>query len=67
MNSAQPNFQENRMQLLITAVTVLAGMALSLGIALAAEELIFGKVLRLFLVRQAVQVKPVLIKHGQPR
>jgi len=46
------------MQLLITVITVLAGMALSLGIALAAEELIFGKVLRLLLVRQAVHVKP---------
>jgi hypothetical protein len=46
------------MQLLITAITVLAGMALSLGIAVAAEELIFGKVFRLLLVRQAVQMKP---------
>jgi len=45
------------MQLLITAITVLAGMALSLGIALAAEELIFGKVLRLLLVRQTVEIK----------
>jgi hypothetical protein len=60
-------FRRNPMQLLITAVTVLAGMALSLGVALAAEELIFGKVFRLLLVRQAVQVKPVLIKHGQRR
>ena len=47
------------MQLLITVITVLAGMALSLGIALAAEELIFGKVFRPLFVRQAVQTKPV--------
>jgi hypothetical protein len=46
------------MQLLMTAVTVLAGMALSLALALAAEELIFGKVLRPLFVRQAPQVKP---------
>jgi hypothetical protein len=50
------------MQLLITAVTVLAGMAFSLAVALAAEELIFGKLLRPLFVRQAPQVKP-----GQPR
>jgi hypothetical protein len=55
------------MQLLITVITVLAGMALSLGIALAAEELIFGKVFRLLLVRQTVQVKPALIEPGQQR
>jgi hypothetical protein len=55
------------MQLLITAVTVLAGMALSLAVALAAEELIFGKVLCLFLVRQAVGGKPGFIKQGQRR
>lgn len=46
------------MQLVMTVVTVLAGMAVSLGVALAAEELIFGKVLRPLFVRQAVQVKP---------
>lgn len=46
------------MQLLITVITILAGMALSLGIALAAEELIFGRIVRLFLVRQAAQLKP---------
>jgi hypothetical protein len=53
------------MQILITAITVLAGMALSLGIAVAAEELIFGKVFRLLLVRQAVQIEPLSIKRGQ--
>jgi hypothetical protein len=55
------------MQILITAITVLAGMALSLGIAVAAEELIFGKVFRLLRVRPAVQVEPLSIKPGQRR
>jgi hypothetical protein len=55
------------MQLLITVITVLAGMALSLGIAVAAEELIFGKVFRLLRVQQAVQVEPLSIKPGQRR
>jgi hypothetical protein len=45
------------MQLVITAMAVMAGMVFSLAIALLVEELIFGKVFRLFFVRQAVQVK----------
>ena len=44
------------MELVMTLVTVVAGMSFSLAIALLVEELIFGKVLRLFFVRQASQV-----------
>jgi hypothetical protein len=49
--------QENAMELAITAMTVVAGMAFSLAIALLVEELIFGKVFRLIAVRQMAQVK----------
>jgi hypothetical protein len=50
------------MQLVITVVAVTAGMVFSLAIALLVEELIFGKVFRLVVIRQAAQVK-----SGQPR
>jgi hypothetical protein len=50
------------MQVAIKAMTVIAGMILSLGVAVAAEELIFGQVFRLFFARQAV-----LVKSGQKR
>jgi len=39
------------MQLAITFIIVVAGMAFSLAVALLAEELIFGQVIRLFFVR----------------
>jgi hypothetical protein len=45
------------MQLAIKAMTVIAGMILSLAVAVVAEELIFGQVFRLFFARQAVPVK----------
>jgi hypothetical protein len=45
------------MQLAITAITVIAGMTFSLAVALAVEELIFGKVFRLVFARQAARVK----------
>jgi hypothetical protein len=45
------------MQMAITVMAVIAGMILSLAVALLAEELIFGRVLRLFSTRQAIQVK----------
>jgi len=45
------------MQLAITAMAVTAGLVFSLAIALLVEELIFGKVFRLFFIRQAVKVK----------
>jgi len=45
------------MQLAITAIAIIAEMAFSLAVALLAEELIFGKVLRLIFARQAVAFK----------
>lgn len=45
------------MQMAIQAMTVIAGMLLSLAVAVLAEELIFGQVFRLFFARQAVPVK----------
>jgi len=45
------------MQTLTTAITVTAGMAFSLAIAVLVEEWIFGKVFGLFFSRQAVQIK----------
>ena len=50
-------FKEFVMQMAITAMAVIAGMILSLAVALMAEELIFGQVFRLFFARQTVQVK----------
>ena len=44
------------MQLIITALAVIAGMVFSLAIALLVEEFIFGEVFRLMFLRQA-QVK----------
>ncbi len=52
-----PDFKEFVMQVAIKAMTVIAGMVLSLGVAVAAEELIFGQVFRLFFARQTVPVK----------
>jgi hypothetical protein len=51
------------MQLVMTSLAVTAGMAFSLAIALLVEELIFGKVLHRFFVRQTAQVKPGLERH----
>ena len=45
------------MQILMTAITVTAGLAFSLAIAILVEEWIFGKVFGLFFARQAVQIK----------
>ena len=52
------------MQMAITFIAVIAGLVLSLAVAVLAEELIFGQVFRLFfepgkLARQAMQVKSV--------
>jgi len=51
------HFEESVMQLVITAIAVIAGMTFSLAIALLVEEFIFGEVFRLFFARQAVRVK----------
>ena len=45
------------MQMLMTVLTVIAGMVFSLSIAVLTEELIFGKVFGLFFARQAEQLK----------
>ena len=45
------------MQTLMTAITVTAGMAFSLAIAILVEEWIFGKVFGLFFAQRAVQIK----------
>jgi hypothetical protein len=45
------------MQLVITAIAVIAGMVFSLAIALLVEEFIFGEVFRLFFSRQAVRLR----------
>jgi hypothetical protein len=45
------------MQMAITFMAVVAGMVLSLAVALLAEELIFGQVFRIFFSRQAIAVK----------
>jgi hypothetical protein len=43
------------MQLAITVMAVIAGLVLSLALALFVEELIFGQVLRLFFAQRAVE------------
>jgi len=42
------------MQLVITAITVVAGLVFSVAVALLVEELLFGEVFRLFFAPQAV-------------
>jgi hypothetical protein len=42
------------MQFLMTAIAVVAGLAFSIAISLLVEELIFGKVFRLFFAQRAV-------------
>jgi hypothetical protein len=45
------------MQTTITFLSVVGGLILSLGVALAAEEFIFGQVIRVFFLRQRVAAK----------
>jgi hypothetical protein len=45
------------MQTVMTLMTVIAGMAFSLAIAILVEELIFGKVFGLFFIRPAIEAK----------
>ena len=49
------------MQLVITALAVLGGLLFSFAISLMVEELIFGKVFRIFFARPAA----VPVKTGQ--
>jgi hypothetical protein len=60
--SEADNVEERIMQMAITFIAVVAGLILSLAVALLAEELIFGQVIRLFFVR-----RPVAAKTGQKR
>jgi hypothetical protein len=50
------------MKMLITFMSVVAGLLFSVAIALLVEELIFGQVFRLFFTPQ-----PVRVKTGQQR
>ena len=45
------------MQMAITFMAVVAGLVFSMVVALLAEEFIFGQVIRVFFVRQSVEVK----------
>jgi len=45
------------MQMAITLIAVVGGMLLSLAVALFAEELIFGQLIRLFFVRRDTSMK----------
>jgi hypothetical protein len=45
------------MQMLITFLSVVAGLLFSVAVALLVEELIFGQVFRLFFTPQLVRVK----------
>jgi hypothetical protein len=45
------------MQMVITFMAVVGGMIFSLAVALLAEELIFGQVVRVFFARQTVTGK----------
>jgi hypothetical protein len=45
------------MQLVMTAMAVIAGLVFSFAIAILVEELIFGKVLPMFFAPQAVRIE----------
>lgn len=54
------------MQAAITFMAAIGGLILSIGVALLAEELIFGQVIRVFFARQSVrQTAP--LESGQKR
>ena len=50
-----PRREVEIMQALVTFATAVAGLTLSLAIAILAEELFFGQVFRLLIARQAAQ------------
>lgn len=54
------------MQLAITFIAVVAGLAFSLAVAVVTEELIFGQLMRLFFARSAVR-STIVAKNGQQR
>jgi hypothetical protein len=47
------------MELIFTTLAIIAGMSFSLAVALLVEELIFGKVFRVFFSPRASQAKAV--------
>ncbi len=55
------------MQMAITFMAVVAGMAFSLAVALLAEELIFGQVFRLFFAPRKMARQAVAVKAGPKR
>ncbi len=55
------------MQMAITFMAVVAGMAFSLAVALLAEELIFGQVFRLFFAPRKMAQQAVAVKAGPKR
>ncbi|HXF14645.1 MAG TPA: hypothetical protein VN517_15925 [Terriglobales bacterium] len=50
------------MQTLITFITVVAGLLLSLAVAIAVEEFIFGQIFRLFFSAPKPSARPVLVR-----
>jgi hypothetical protein len=54
------------MQAAITFMAVIGGLILSVGVALLAEELIFGQVIRVFFARRTVQ-QTAPLEVGQKR
>lgn len=57
---------ENIMQWIITLVAVVAGLILSLGVAVITEELIFGRLMALFFFRSAAR-PTMAAKNGRQR
>jgi ABC-type enterobactin transport system permease subunit len=55
------------MQMAITFMALVAGLVLSLAVALLAEELIFGQVFRLFFAPSKLARQTVAVKSGQKR
>jgi hypothetical protein len=53
------------MQMAITFLAVVAGLVLSLAVALLAEELIFGQVFRLFFAQGKLAKQPVAVRSGK--
>jgi hypothetical protein len=53
------------MQIAVTFIAVVAGLILSLAVALAAEELIFGQVMKIFFRRSVAQT--AVVRSGMKR
>lgn len=55
------------MQLLMSFIAAVAGLAFSLAVALLAEELIFGQVFRRFFAPAPVKSSPQLTRHAEQK